>query len=94
VTPRSTAPGVYALGLRGPMVGHGFAPADDRGVTSAACTCGWSTVHGYSGDTRFVDAQVRRDWDVHCGVVPPGSQPEYTRVAHDCETMCEPKDKE
>lgn len=52
----------------GPAIAHGLAPIVGRDGISAACICGWQHLHAHSGDARFVDARVRHDWDVHCGV--------------------------
>lgn len=60
------------------MSGHGFKPIVNGVWTSAACTCGWRTVHGHGGDRRFVDAQVRHEWDVHTGATPADAPVNYS----------------
>ena len=46
-------------------VGHGLIRKDERGVRWAECTCGWSTTHGHTGDLRWSQGQVERDWQEH-----------------------------
>lgn len=49
-----------------PGPGHGLQIRTNRHrETWAACTCGWETVHAWTGDARFVDAAARGDWDQH-----------------------------